>query len=281
LRTIIAEAAFFLKQSGIEQPYKTAELILAYVLNEPVVNLYLYDNRIISAKDLRLFYRFVRERAAFIPLQYLTKRVYFYGYDFFIKKGVFIPRPETEILVEEVITLYKDYFSPRVVKILDIGTGIGNISVTLGKEIEGSRITATDVSQKALDVAVLNARLHKVDGKIMFKRCRCFPKDGEKFHIIVSNPPYIPTDDMPFLPEEVKQEPVKALYGGRYGLDVIRNIMGNSDRFLVKGGYLLLEIGQGQARLLKTLACNLKLIAIKKDLAGIERYPIFKRDDYG
>lgn len=267
----------FLKESGIDEPYKNAEEILSHLLKEPALNLYLSGKKNIPEGRIRLLRQLLVKRAAGIPLQYLTKRVCFYGCDLFVNRGVFIPRPETEMLVEEAVNLYKKDFSPGPVKILDIGTGSGNISVVLAREIKKCGILALDISDTALDAALLNARVYRVKSKIRFENQNCFPESKQKFHIIISNPPYISGKDMAFLPEEVKKEPVEALYGGEDGVAVIRSILSGAGRFLFDGGYLLMEMGCGQAKLIKNIPCNLELLAIKKDLSGIERYCIFKK----
>jgi len=279
LRELISVAASFLGQSCIEEPYKNAELILSHVLKESQVNLYLYDKKFISSKELQLFRTLVSKRAESIPLQYLTKKVFFYGYEFNISRGVFIPRPETEMLVEEAINISRKYFLPGFTSILDIGTGSGNISIVVAKEIEKSSVTAVDISAKALNTALVNAKMHGVEDRIKFLKCSLFPGPGKKFHMIISNPPYICDSAMASLPAEVRKEPVKALAGGTEGLDLVKRIIEKSDRFLFEKGCLLLEIGYGQAEFLNKIPSNLKLMYIKRDLSGIERYAVFQKDD--
>lgn len=277
MRSLILYSSGFLGKSGVEEPRKNAEELLSFVLQEPVLNLYLQEKRRISPEEAGLFRRLVLKRAGFIPLQYLTKKVDFYGYEFFVKKGVFIPRPETEMLVEEAVNIYARHFSPRYARILDIGTGSGNISVTLAGEIDNCSIVATDISAGAMDAAILNADRYRFGAKIRFEKCSLFPGGSGKFDIIVSNPPYIPTGEIPFLPEEVKKEPRRALAGGRDGIAVIKKILHGAAIFLSDGGYLLLEIGCGQAGMLREMDCALDLKAVKKDLSGIERYAIFQK----
>jgi release factor glutamine methyltransferase len=227
---------------------------------------------------MKLFTTLVFQRAKSIPLQYLTNQVGFWGYPFFVKKGVFIPRPETEILVEETINLQNKYFGSSYVSILDIGTGCGNICVSLAKSIEKSRIVATDISLKALKTALFNAKSLGVDKKIRFFKRNLFPEQKDKFHIIVSNPPYIPDVDIPSLAKEVTREPLRALKGGLNGMEVVEIIIHKSYEYLVDGGYLILEIGYGQANLIRDIKTCMRLVTIKQDLAGIERYPIFRKD---
>ncbi|MCD6407483.1 peptide chain release factor N(5)-glutamine methyltransferase, partial [bacterium] len=211
---------------------------------------------------------------------YITGKVNFYGHDFFIEKGVFIPRPETEILVENVLKIWKEKFYPQKIKILDIGTGCGNIGITLAKEIKNCKVVGIDISEKALTVAKKNARYHRVKSKIEFVKGDLFPEKKRKFHIIVSNPPYIPSDEIPLLPEEVKKEPREAVNGGENGMEKLIKIISNSSEFLYNNGYLFLEIGYNQGEIIEKLDAgkyNLECLKIIKDFNGIKRVAILRK----
>lgn len=277
LRGLIDSGTDFLERHKVEQPRKNAEILLAHILKKPVHYIYSSRGETLSADRIKTYAGMLGKRAACIPLQYITEEVDFFGYRFFVKKGVFIPRPETEILVEKTIGLYRKHFKPDCVKMLDIGTGCGNIAVTLAKEIKNCSVVATDVSLNALKVSSCNAVLHKVKGKIKFKRENLFPAGKNKFHIIVSNPPYIPRDDISVLDEEVKKEPLRALDGGADGTTVMKGILKRADAFLYDGGFLVMEIGYGQADFIRNAACGMNLLRIEKDLAGIERVAIFRK----
>jgi len=280
-RQLISRAGLFLEASGIDEPFRNAELLLSHVMGRPVVDLYLDWDQEVSAGQEKSFLSLVEKRSGAVPLQYLTGSVDFFGYRLIVRKGVFIPRPETELLVEEALDIYRRHFSPKPVRILDIGTGSGNISVALAGEIPESRITATDISQDALDAACENGRLHGVGERIKFIRQDSFPAGCGRFHLILSNPPYIPDREMLTLQDEVKNEPTQALRAGAAGMDVIERILAGAYRYLEPGGYLILEIGYGQAKMVRKIECGLRFCYIKKDLSGIERYPVFKKENHG
>ncbi|MCM8830543.1 MAG: peptide chain release factor N(5)-glutamine methyltransferase [Candidatus Omnitrophica bacterium] len=278
MRKLVETGTNFLKENSIDQPRKNAEVLLSHILNKPIY--YIYTEDISPSKKVVVAYnKLLIKRASGIPLQYLTKTVNFYGYSFFIKKGVFIPRPETEIIVEKIIEIYKRYFSPSYIKILDIGTGCGNIAISLAKEIQNCKVVATDISKKAIKIAGYNAELHKVKNRIKFLKTDIFPHQKKKFHIIVSNPPYIPRSEIPLLNIEVRKEPFRALSGGKDGLNIIKKIIKGSEEFLKDRGFLLLEIGDKQGEYIRKIQTPLNLIEIEKDLAGIERVIIFQKKD--
>ncbi len=226
---------------------------------------------------VKTYVRMLEKRACHTPIQYITGEVDFFGRGFHVKKGVFIPRPETEIMVEKTLKLYRKYLEPSHVKILDIGTGCGNIAITLAKEIRKCSVIGTDISLKSLKISSHNAVLHKVKSKIRFEKANLFPRSKGRFHIIVSNPPYIPRRDISSLDEEVQKEPLRALDGGVDGTAVIKRIIRRADTFLHNGGFLLMEIGYGQAGFLRNFVSKVQLLSIDKDLAGIERVGIFRK----
>ena len=275
LKKIVEEGASFLQKNKIEEPRKNAEVLLSFVLNKPLYYIYTEDV-FVPPKIISHYNKLLKKRASGIPLQYLIKKVNFYGYDFSVQKGVFIPRPETELLVEKTVERYNRYFSPSRIKILDIGTGCGNIAITLAKEIKKSVVVATDISEKAIKTADYNAKIHGVENRIKLLKVNLFPLEKGRFHIIVSNPPYIPHPEISLLDREVKMEPHRALCGGKDGLSIIRKILKEGDKFLYRGGFLLMEIGYNQVDSIKEIVCNLKLTGIEKDLAGIERVVIFQ-----
>ncbi|MCM8778074.1 MAG: peptide chain release factor N(5)-glutamine methyltransferase [Candidatus Omnitrophica bacterium] len=276
MRKLIEIGTNFLKENSIEEPRKNAEVLLSHILNKPLYYIYTADIYP-SKKVIGTYNKLLIKRANGTPLQYLTKTVNFYGYNFFIERGVFIPRPETEMLVEKVIGIYKRYFSPACIKILDIGTGCGNIGITIAREIQNCKVVATDISKKAIKIASYNAQLHKVKGRMEFLKVNIFPPQKKKFHIIVSNPPYIPYSEKSYLDREVLREPFIALFAGNDGLNIIKKIIENSERFLQDRGFLLLEIGNKQGQYIKKIGSSLELISVEKDLAGIERVVIFEK----
>jgi release factor glutamine methyltransferase len=170
----------------------------------------------------------------------------FMGFEFKINDDVLIPRPETEILAETVLKNASNLEAHgKRYGILEIGTGSGCIAVSLAKALPQARITATDISAAALRVAKENAKLHAVDKKINFIQCDLFPARG-RHKLIVSNPPYIPTEDIKKLQPEIQYEPSLALDGGNEGLGLIRRIIKQAPSYLEKQGLLILEIGFDQ-----------------------------------
>lgn len=266
----------FLEENGIDEPRKNAEILLSHLFKKPVHRIYT-DDEYISAGILSAYSKLLVKRASHTPLQYITGKVDFYKYVFSVEKGVLIPRPETEILVEKAVSVYREYFSPGRVRILDIGTGCGNIAISLAKEIENCSVAAIDISLKALNVSHFNALRHKVKSKIKFYKSDVFPPGKSRFHMIVSNPPYIPLVEMAGLDEDVKQEPLTALSGGRDGTSVIKKILRRADAFLQERGFLLMEIGHNHADFIRSFKCGMELLVIEKDLAGIERIAVFRK----
>jgi len=275
------------EKKGIPNPRLDAELLLAHVLKCKRVDLYVGFEKTVSEKHLSEFKTLIERRAKREPLQYIIGETEFWGLKIKVTPDVLIPRPETELLVEEALKF------PMAVEILDIGTGSGCIAIALAKHLPDSKIVATDISKEALEIAKENAEAHGVADRIEFvasdiasilpgARLRPTPpnppsvrSDGMnpilahgKFDLIVSNPPYIPTSEFPDLQPEVRDfEPRKALDGGKAGLEVIGKILQEAPDFLKEGGRLLMEVGEGQAeRIKKDFPCE-----IRKDYNGVER----------
>lgn len=211
-----------------------------------------------------------------IPIQYVTNSQEFMKLNFYVDENVLIPQPDTEIIVEQIIEDYKK----SDVRILDLCTGSGAIGISLAKYIEKSKVVATDISNKALQIAKLNAERNLTHRKMQFILSDMFEKiDNEKFDVIVSNPPYIKTDIINKLEKAVQNEPSIALDGGLDGLKFYKIIADNTEKFLKENGKLYLEIGYDQkeevTKLLKKTN-NFKEIICKQDLAGNNRMIIAK-----
>ena len=218
-----------------------------------------------------------------VPIQYITNHQEFMKLNFYVDENVLIPQPDTEILVEEVLKYVKQNLaaSSSPVKILDLCTGSGAIAISLAKYIENCEITATDISLKALQVAKLNAEKNLVHNKITFIESNMFEniRDTE-FNIIVSNPPYIETNVISSLAEEVQKEPLIALDGGADGFEFYKIIINNSCNYLSENGKLFLEIGYNQKNPLFELINNnknLKNPVCIKDLAQNDRVIICEK----
>jgi release factor glutamine methyltransferase len=218
-----------------------------------------------------LFKTIVSLRERDIPLSYLTRKVNFFGLTLNIKPGVFTPRPETEILVE--VVLKKASLLKGEKRILDIGVGSGAISLALAAKLDDAIVVGTDIDELSVEVAEENARKLSLESRCFFFQTDLFPRENMSFDIIVSNPPYIPSWQIPFLPREVSQfEPRKALDGGKDGLLFYRRIAEKVPRYLKNGGFLAVEVGQGEAdEVSKIFASFFERIEIFSDFNEIER----------
>lgn len=207
-----------------------------------------------------------------IPLQYLLKKAYFIGEEFYVDENVLIPRPETEILVEKVVNLAKNF---KEAKILDIGTGSGCIPIMIAKLLPNSSVVACDISSDALEVAKRNAKQHRVEDRIEFACSDVFSSIDSEFDIIVSNPPYIPEREKKNLQSEVLlHEPHLALFADdEEGIGFYKKIIKESKIRLKSHGYVVFELGINQSDLVKQEfeKEGYKNIEIEKDLSGIDR----------
>ena len=233
-----------LKTNDVKEPSLKARLLMQYILNRPREYILVHDDKQLTLRQNVDYFKLIKKLIEGVPLQHITHQQEFMKLMFYVDENVLIPRPDTEVLVEEVIKLAK---SINAKKILDLCTGSGAIAVSLAKYIEGSQITATDISRKALSIAKLNATNNNVEDKITFVSSDLFQNiSEEKYDIIVSNPPYIKRKVIKTLDKEVKREPIIALDGGNDGLDFYKKIIGNAYQYLKYKGYLCLEIGYDQ-----------------------------------
>ncbi|MEA3485767.1 MAG: peptide chain release factor N(5)-glutamine methyltransferase [Candidatus Aerophobetes bacterium] len=249
----------YFKKKEVESSRLNAEILLAYLLKKNRLDLYLEFDRPLSSSELTSFRNLILKRSHHTPLSYITGEKNFMDFKFKISPDVYIPRPETEILVEEAIKIIKNLESENEegdlegITVVDLGTGCGNIAVSLAKELKKGKVYAVDVSSSALNIAIQNAKLYEVEEKVEFLQGDLFTPLEEislegKVDLIVSNPPYIPAKEIENLPLEVKKEPRVALEGGEDGLSFYKRIIQESPRFLKKGGISALEIGYNQAK---------------------------------
>lgn len=244
IRETIKKGMIDLKINGIAEPQLKARLIMQYILNKPRQYLLVYDDKTLTLRQEVDYFKSIKKLINGIPIQHITHIQEFMKMEFYVDSNVLIPRPDTEILVEEVIKIAKKI---KAKKILDLCTGSGAIAVSLAKYMQESDITATDISKNALNIAKLNAKSNNVENKITFIESDLFDKiRKEKYDIIVSNPPYIKKEIINKLQKEVQNEPKIALDGGYDGLDFYRKIINTSYEYLKYNGYLCLEIGYDQ-----------------------------------
>lgn len=270
IKQAITKGMIMLKSNNVESPKLKARLLLQYVLDKPRQYIIVYDNKEIDKQQQWQYFVNIEKLTKGVPLQHITHRQEFMKMDFFVDENVLIPRPDTEILVEEVIKIAQKYNSPRI---LDLCTGSGAIAISLKKFVPNADITAVDISEKALEIAQRNAK--KLETKINFLKSDLFDKlDNKKFDIIVSNPPYIRKDEIKKLSEEVQKEPKIALDGGEDGLDFYRIITEQAINYLKTGSFLCFEIGYNQKNdVIKIIEVdqNYKNTYCKKDLYGNDR----------
>lgn len=280
IREALNKGTIKLKMKEIENPKLKARLVMQFVLNQTRQYVMVYDEKKLTQVQEKKYFEAIEQLVKGIPLQHITHRQEFMKMDFYVNNKVLIPRPDTEVLVEEVIRIAKKI---KAKKILDLCTGSGAIAVSLAKYIENSQITATDISEKALEIAETNAKKHQVDKQIAFLPSNLFEElPKEKYDIIVSNPPYIKKEVIKTLDEEVQKEPHIALDGGQDGLDFYRKIIHHSYEFLKYKGYLCLEIGYDQKiDVIELIEQEEKYIDTysKKDLYGNDRVIITKVGD--
>ncbi|MCL2760144.1 MAG: peptide chain release factor N(5)-glutamine methyltransferase [Desulfuromonadales bacterium] len=258
----------YLAEKGIENSRLEAEWLLASALNLDRIGLYLNFDKPLSEKELATYRNMVSRRAKREPLQYIMETQEFYGLEFNVSPAVLIPRHDTEILVSE--TLKRAAPESRI---LDIGTGSGCIAITLASNLPEAEIYGVDLSSNAILTAKQNAKQHDVH--VTFLEGSLFEPIKElSFDIIVSNPPYIPSEEINSLQPEVKDyEPQNALDGGVDGLEFYRLIIKEAHQHMEKDGWLLFETGINQADSVVAMLekNNFKKIEIIKDLSGIER----------
>lgn len=220
-------------------PAKEVEILMLHLLEKNTIWLHLnYNEEFTKEKELELL---VKKRATNYPIEYIINKASFYGEMFIVKPGVLIPRPETEILVENALEILKD--KKETIKVLEIGTGSGIISVMLAMLIENIKIIAVDINEKAIELAKENAIKHGVEDKIEFRLSNLYENINEDdIFMTISNPPYIANDYK--LPINVKFEPSNALFGGNIGDELLKDII--KDTNTKKIPYLLCEMGYDQ-----------------------------------
>ena len=281
---LINWTADYFKKNGIESARLDAELLLGHILNKSRLQLYMDFEQVVSKEHLAQYRELIKKRIERVPVAYLTNHKEFMSLSFYVDESVLIPRPETEVLVENVLKMESDDFT-----VLDLGTGSGAIVITLATKRVDWKFIATDISTEAVVVAEKNAQRHRAAERITFLQGNLFeplqvkhPDEGGdesmKFDCIVSNPPYIPSGEILTLMPEVRDyEPRIAIDGGTAGLDFIERLVAESPRFLKENGQLVFEFGYQQGEAVRNLIqsnpqytdCN-----IIKDYAGIERVAV-------
>lgn len=271
---VLNAAASYLEKRGVESARLNAEHLLAHVLGmRRRIDLYLQFERPLSEGQRAPLRELVKRRADGIPLQHILGEVEFCGHVFSCDARALIPRPETELLVELVLTE-----SGAATSILDVATGSGVIGLSLALSLPDVAVTLCDISPEALSLAGDNALRHGIADKVTRKESDLLDSVEGIFDIIVSNPPYIPTADIATLSREVLNDPVLALDGGADGLRIVERLVEASSLKMSSGGLLALEIGHDQAsRVVEILKMhNFRDIVVHRDYQDVERF-VFSR----
>lgn len=263
-----------LEQAGIDDPLADAEVIVFHTAGTDRLKAYMQNPEIDGRTRSRIT-RLVNRRVAGEPVQYVVGSVDFHGLHILVGKGVLIPRPETELLVQEAVSRLKDVDKPPGdLAILDLCTGTGCIAISLAREFPHAAIIGTDTSKAALKYAMKNAASNGIDNLRFLHGSLFEPVRGMLFDLIISNPPYIRADEIDTLQREVRDwEPREALDGGGDGLAYYRAILAEARAHLLEGALLMLELGYDQAYAVREIAerIGFRDIRIKKDYSGIER----------
>jgi release factor glutamine methyltransferase len=286
VRELIQVTAAYFGEKGIASPRLEAERLLGDVLGLARIDLYLQHDRPVTAAELDRYRDYVRRRAAGVPLQTLIGLTEFYSRSFRVEPGVFIPRPETEILVEECVRLLTPSDSRLVAPLaLEVGTGSGVIAVSLAAEVPALEVWATDVNAAAVRLAERNARrlgvatrVHALEGDLF---APLPARLAGRFDLLVSNPPYVRRDDIAGLPVEVAEhDPREALDGGRDGLTFYRALAAGLDRWLRADGLVAVEIGADQddavTEIFRRTGC--RDVQVVRDLNDLPRVVTARRE---
>jgi release factor glutamine methyltransferase len=276
----LSEARATLIRAGIDadEAALDAEMLARHVLDCDRATLLTRARDPLPSAFNRLFDTLVARRADREPMAYIVGHREFWGLEFDVSPAVLIPRPETELIVEEALACL-----PRrdpVREIADVGTGSGCLAVTLAVEFPSARVTATDVSTRALEIAYRNAERHNVTARLAFVETDLLEDVDGRFELIVSNPPYVPASDEPALQPEVgRYEPAIALFGGNDGLVLIQRLLTSAPDRLAPGGWLIVEFGFGQESAVREAAeqTGWTVARIRTDLQAIPRVAVLRR----
>jgi release factor glutamine methyltransferase len=283
IRTLLQHTTRALASSGSPSPRLDAEVLLMNFLKTDRLQLCMRPERELTEDECTGYFQWIERRRRGEPVAYITGGKEFWSLLFEVNRDVLIPRPETECLIEEVLKCY-DRESGDL-RIIDIGTGSGAIGVVLSRELPSARVAATDISRGALEVARRNAGRHGVAGRMEFIEGDLFASAVGEFDIIVSNPPYIPDDVFPLLPEGIRAfEPRQALIAGPDGTALHRDIIREGTGRLKPGGRIFLEIGEGQKRPVETLFQENGLydsIRFRVDYGGMDRVAVARKTKIG
>jgi len=265
----------YFKKCNVPDPRFDAELILAHCLGMTRMQLYLNFDRPLQDIELDQMRPMVARRGKREPLQYIIGNTSFRGIEIRCDARALIPRAETEMLVEHALQLLQGIENPHI---LDVGTGTGAIAIAVASSIPTARVTAIDISIPALDLARVNIDYHHLQNRITLLHSDLLGNlsSEERFHMIISNPPYIPDRFKGTLQHEVEAfEPGMALFAANEGLAVALNLIHQAEKHLLSRGYLIMELGEGHSDALAKHVFPLQYQESRLDLQGVKRFPIF------
>jgi len=279
IKEVLVNTEEYFQKNGIESARLDAEVLLAELLDMERIKLYVNFDYPLNDEEISQYREMIKKRAQHIPVAYIIGHKEFMSLDFYVNKNVLLPRPETEILVEYLIDCFQEK-EMDTVNIVEVGTGSGAIMVSLGNYLDNARILGVEIEEGALEVTRKNIERFSLDDRLKVTKGDLLKplikREIKNVDLVVSNPPYISEEEMDKLPPEVKKEPAKALYGGRAGLDIYKDLIPQSRQVLKDNGMLALEIGYQQAEAVKNILVenNFKDIDVRKDYADKDRFII-------
>jgi release factor glutamine methyltransferase len=273
LKQALTAAVTRLTAGHVPSPRMNAELLLMFTLNSDRAYLYAHPERELGPDEQRRYDSALAERARGVPAQYITGHQEFWGMDLIVSPAVLIPRPETEHVIETVLDLVGQAPTPSPLRIVDVGSGSGCISLALAKELPQAEIHATDISRAALEVARVNAARYQLDYRIQFHQADLLAEfEDNSFDFVVSNPPYVGESEQDQVQLEVRKfEPHNAVFAGHTGLEVIARLIPQAHAALKPGGWLVMESSGTIAGEMKLLFADWKDVQIRPDLQSIPR----------
>jgi release factor glutamine methyltransferase len=274
LRDVIRRTQDALDAAGIDDARLEAEVMLINVLQMPRHRIYAYQEQELTPRQEELLAQLVERRLKREPLAYMLGHKEFYGLDLAVKRGVLIPRPETELLVEQTLFLAMMHMEAGELVIAEPGTGSGAVSINLAIHLPMARIYATELYSEALKVAEYNIGRHNVADRVTLLQGDLLDPVDEAVDVIVGNLPYVPTDVIPTLQPEIQWEPRESLDGGPDGMDIIRRLLHQAQDKLKQNGVIILEIDPQQVQPLEELSRRLfpgASVSTEQDLARLDR----------
>ena len=271
IRSAVIEGANILKDKSIPSAQLDTEILMAKALDKNREYIILNHDKVLNVENLKYFKKLVQERGTRKPIAYLLNKKFFWKNEFYVNNNTLIPRPDTEIIIEQILKVTKN---KNYLKILDIGVGSGCILLSILKERKNFYGSGVDISKNSLEISKLNAKKLFVDERVKFYKSDVDKFNQGKYDLIVSNPPYIKRSDLKYLESDVlKFEPKLALDGGLDGLSVIRKVIKKSSELLKKNGKFILEIGFDQKNKVIKLLNNrgFYINSTVRDLANNDR----------